>query len=456
MNKFKKLFYLLNPSCSIQMGAVIHGDDYAYCLTAHPPQGKPFLLYSGTHLTEFWKLVTPLLVHTNLHTLPVLLTSEFLEGEDAEHWIDKNEERIIPSGFTSDQVQTEWGVHSDQVFAATIATEQLEKWKKTYTQNRLIHTVLSIPLWDIARLYSRHIPNDFCLIQVTCEGTLLGVVRNGYLLKLCTFWPCVEDYQTEGAELIPELKAILDSISLNNLQRLVLVPGRKNTSVENTLNLLPAQGYEILPAPDIDQVESEFHEPYALSVHEDTGLDFSDMEGRLWGRKIERARKNVLFWSRGSIVVVLLFLSILALVYTGLHIVSMHTAQRLAPIQNEIEAITVSEQKSDSLITLLEAKNAFLGRESVVTMLIENLQTVFPEGMWVEQVDITEKDVSLWNGEIIALCYSTSLIPKLLRNLESIDGVSQVNLLYSEQIRLGNQKWGKKAIRLKTGFVWGK
>jgi Tfp pilus assembly protein PilN len=106
----------------------------------------------------------------------------------------------------------------------------------------------------------------------------------------------------------------------------------------------------------------------------------------------------------------------------------------------------------DSLSKLLARQGRFLERESMVTFLVTELQEVFPEGSWAEQVSVSEKDNNSYSLEIISMSSSTGDISTLLERLGKVAGVSDVRMLYSEQS--GSSRREQKSTRLKVACVW--
>ena len=108
---------------SLSIGVSLYSGIIRHAIVYQDKNGKKQLISTGTGIPWYIKLLTPVIAHGDLLDTSVLVTSEDLGDTDPDQWIDKNEEKIIPTGFTSDQVVNEYEVHGSKLFSVTAAVK---------------------------------------------------------------------------------------------------------------------------------------------------------------------------------------------------------------------------------------------------------------------------------------------------------------------------------------------
>jgi hypothetical protein len=270
------------------------------------------------------------------------------------------------------------------------------------------------------------------------------------LVKLCDFWPSRDDIVKDAGGTGTAIARLLDSMTERECSHICPVPGPEDTD----LKAFVPQGWSLVEPPDIPGVPAPYHEPYALSVADDTGIDFSPLEERFTARRIGRARRGVtraMQWTGAGLAVITIAAVLFLLGAGG---VRAYYEKRLAPLNDDLQILSNWEARSDSITEVLTAKNRFAGRESIITRLTTDLQNVFPEGVRAEQIVITESSAAGWDLDLAAVSYSTGLIPELMKRLEATPGIGEVRMQYSEQNREGKGRYAKKVIRFKVTAGW--
>jgi Tfp pilus assembly protein PilN len=440
----------LHPGWALHCGALQRNGMVTYALIArHVKSGATETLAMGENLSSFLSFLKPWPIHAEIGAGPLHFVSTALDGIDPEVWIDRNELKIIPRGLTADQTITEWAAEGDdRICAATIKKDLHQNIVDHLKAGHCLLSSLSVPLWDLARLYAAHIDTPFVLWRITDEGSTLGFCKNGTLTRLCAFWADSDDIRKDASGVAQEIALLLPSLTLHEKAPIILAP-----SSENSFSALAVAGYEIAPPPDCG-IPLKFHEPYALALHSDTHLDFAPFSDVQNAREMARRRSRGLRISLAAANALLLCALIMGLMAGGLALGRRIAGSKIKPAREQIAALDSAMAHRDTLSARLWASARYAQRESMTTFALSALQDAFPEGVWAEQIAVTERDTTHWGIDILALSYSTGLIPDFLRLIGDIPGVSDARMLYSEQIALGNGRNAKKAIRLKVSCLW--
>lgn len=446
---YKKILLLFNHKYRIAIGAVPdNSGTYRYVVSATGPDNVARILFHGDDINSLQFFIPPLVLHTALHSTQVYYTGNTLNNEDVDSWLDRNEERIIPFGFTSDQVINEWDVINDRLYSATITKDAFEIFLQKIPKEKLFVRSLSVPLWDLAILYACYIDEDFVIWKIAANESTLGYVRTGRVYALCNFWPGIQDVQNNHTEIGNEMsKVILSLTSGESVEGVFPV-------VDSPLPALPSDfiipNYKVCKAPVIKDLPMHFHEAYACSLHQDTQLDFSPGLECRKARNLEHKRIVCLKYLRGIYIGACALIVLMAAGAGLLYGIKHYVHTRTVPLQVYIKNIDEGNRKLDSLKMLYQTKAFFLTRESGITFLLNEFQTVFPEGMCAEQIEVDETGDNEWHISFLALSYSTALVPQFLSHLEKIRGIQNVRMIYSEQ----TTNIRERTIRLKIECVW--
>jgi Tfp pilus assembly protein PilN len=214
-------------------------------------------------------------------------------------------------------------------------------------------------------------------------------------------------------------------------------------------------GMEALPAPAVEKVPVDFHEAYALAMHQETNLDFAETGRALEARELTRSRARALQVIRAAFVVVALMVATLLVLKGGSIIGASYVNRKTAPIMTHLKRYKTEKSRLESLSLQMKEKTQFFGRKSALTYPISEMQTAFPEGLWAEEIAFSESSQEQWNFSIIAFSNSSALIPELLKNLSIIKGMDNVRMTYSEQTAV-KSKTGERAIKFRIEGVYNK
>jgi nitrate reductase NapAB chaperone NapD len=113
--------------------------------------------------------------------------------------------------------------------------------------------------------------------------------------------------------------------------------------------------------------------------------------------------------------------------------------------------VRAAEKRHETLMKQVAGKAKFATERSRVTNLLADLQTIFPEDAWAENITIANLDKNKFQCDIQAFAYSSGKVSMVLDSIRTIKGLSNARLVYSEQTLLPDKS---KAIRFKITGEW--
>jgi hypothetical protein len=454
--QYSKFLDIFNPKADLHAGLSLDGDVYRYVLVSRRA-GKPNrILVKKAGPATSMRIPFNGPVHTDMGSAPVLMVHENIGDADPEQWVDKNEARIIPTGVSSGEINNEWTVFKGMLYSATVSKKVFEQVLENLKAEKILFASLSVPLWNLARLYSQNAKvgntlNTFIIWKFFKGSSVLGLVEGGRLWKLCNFWAGIDDVHSNPEEVGKELAGFVKAMSQDSTN--VPVICLSVSASLDTSAVAAASGCSITPPPQVPGIPVEFHEAYALACHQDTQLDFTPFTHVQDSHILTMMRRRTL-------KLTLAFCCLLAIVAVGLFgikagALSMgwYLDKKAGPSREYMQQYKVETGRLALLQTSLDQKNRFLNQRSLLTYPVTELQIAFPEDAWASDISFSETKTGSWNCSITAYAFSSSLIPVLLKNLSSIAGMSNVRMVYSEQTG-AKGRTGERAIKLQIECSW--
>lgn len=451
--KVKKLLtavaLALNPSWELRWGVCLRSAGMVVVLLACRGEQKR-VLFSARGRRKPWILsvATPVSIDTGV--MPLILLNEPLGEDTIERWLNEHQGELIPAGFQSEQIQSECCVVDETVFAASLAHAAVDAFEQRAASAGLTCGSLSVGLWHVARLYWPSYQQPFILWKVTDEGSVLGFVDNGYLRAVVSWWMDATDLQSIDSQNLQELATIFSSLGGQHCSTIVMM----NDGEPPDISALSIPGYRFAAQPQIEGVLGPLHEPYALAAAEPCNLDFARGERGLGSRGSGSSREGMLKFIRNALVLIGVVWGLLGVGLVGSRLVQSSLDSRLAPLRSRIAVVKQAEVERDSVQALFSARNRFGNRESALTELLNQLQPAFPTGMWVEQIVVQESELCCYRIELIAVSFSSALVADFLKRLETIAGMRDVRMLYSEQVSEHRLAKDKPVLRISVSGLW--
>jgi Tfp pilus assembly protein PilN len=208
----------------------------------------------------------------------------------------------------------------------------------------------------------------------------------------------------------------------------------------------------IKPLPNIKSIYENDHELFAMATSDSSELNFVPFEIFQKHAKVHSLWVNAI---KALQMILVLSIGIFTLIATtnGLQALA-HQTMHESFVELDLKRKTVSTEKArlDSLYSVLSEKAQFLQKESSITRLLNDLQDVFPEGMWAEEISLSETSTTTWGVQIRALSQSSELLNTFNDNLRKTPNISNVRMVYSETTKVKNNP--KTILRVKVECTW--
>jgi hypothetical protein len=443
---------ILNPAIDLHAGLSTSDGEFHYVLLAKKDGKAPEVLMRKKGPVSSLKIPLSIPVNAVLPDVPALLVHDAFAPHTPEEWIDQNEGKIIPRGCTSSDIINEWCVIDNEIYSGTITKKSHESAFENFSKSKFTVSSLSLPLWDLVRLYGHYLTTPFIIWKMSADGSVLGYSSKGKLCALCNFWAGYNDLAGDQIKIINEALALAKSISPPDQPAPIMVYcPKKSFSIPDSMKNTPQL---FLDPPVVPGLSLDSHEAFASANHEDTHLDFADFNHVQQARTLTASRKRALIILR--IVSGIMLIGAFALLgLKGAGTVSeKYLNGKMKPIRKYIEQYKTEQGRLDLLTGEMKKKTQFVSQKSQITNALTEMQTAFPEGVWAEQISFTE-GASDWTIAIVAFSNNSASIPLLLKNIAGIKGMTGIRMVYSEQTSI-RDKTGEKAIKFRLEGEWGK
>ncbi len=443
---FFKLLKTFSYHSRFSLGISHTGTGIRHALICRNRKGNVTLISSGKGIPLWIRFFSPLTVYTDTGLLPTVLKTEHIGNQDPDSWIDAHEEFAVPNGMTSDQVVNDYSVSEQILYSSTVSKDKLDQFISQMGPNCITRSI-STPLQQLAKLYYKYQKTDYILWKLTDKGSVFGLVQKGNLEKLFNFWPGVIHIEKEEQKTISQIGDVLHSFSeAGNEYPVILFCPEDNVSIKKELSI---QGFDLIMQPKVESVPNADHEAYALALGND-GPDLTPFETSLEAKKIERKKSRAWKTIWGLSAATLLCLVILSGIKIGLSLFQASNSTDYSFSLKQLSLLQNQKSTYDSLRTAYMKKAEIFKDKSRATLLMSDLQSVFPEGVWAEEISLSEIGANEYTLKIRALTFSSNSISPFLTNLNTTNGCSEVRVAYSENTTV--QK--KAAIRFLTECKW--
>lgn len=372
---------------------------------------------------------TPLLptLSTAVYTgSPVLFIEEHAHGEDTDLWFDKNQKRLTTHEEATISLYDEL---DETLQAISVQRDAVE----AYHHEASLFSSLQPPMVAVAKLYVSKGHKEFILWHCEKECSRFVVVRDGLVRHSFDYWAGLEQITNSATTIISELQQRLGSV--------ITLPFYAVSLQAETE--FPYKGYELLgiqAAPEVKGVEPLYHELYAASLYAENVLSFSRMEDQEAVASIEKAKRLVRKYVGVTIKITVVLILILALWLSGIFFWGKNLDKKRIPNKPHLEALE-REQKEQAAVTKeYQQYQKYALWESAVTCFLNGFSKAIPKGAHATNLEITEIAKEKWIVTLEIQTSSTGHIPQVIANLEEIEGVKAVRMLYSERSRKDDKK----------------
>jgi Tfp pilus assembly protein PilN len=343
---------------------------------------------------------------------------------------------------------TGYAIHGDTISCATVTVDARDKFTGIIGKSFPL-TSVSMPLWNIAKLYSKTVSGPFILWRIATDGSVLGLMKDGHLDKLLHCYAGADDIRNDPAASKQLIEQFVNSLADGNGEIPVIAYSPEKDFV------LPSEPflsfYKILAMPEIRGVPAFCHEAYANACFNGQDFNFLSHEVQKKAQLADRKMHSL----RSLVSISILSVLGLAVLFLGLDglftIVDRHYREPMLKLQAETALVKAAERRHGRLAKAVVEKVQFSTQRSHVTQFLSALQNVFPENAWAESIAIALNGKDLYQCDILAATQSSGLIAITLENLSKVAGVSNARLVSSEQ---GTLRIGGKGMLFKIKCDW--
>lgn len=437
----------LFPGRQLRLGLSRSSSGVVHVLVSHKPKGQAEIISAGPGIPALARLLVPATACGDLDNTPVYLKSAPLGQQDPEAWIDHHELDVIPQGTATETVVNEYSVHKGTIYSATVTKDALKKAAQC-PDTAIFYAFLSTPLWNLGRLYGQTITTPFVLWRLSKNGSVFGLVRNGRCEKIVHSWIGTDDI---GPDTI---KDINDTIGF-------LCNGE---TIKNVYLFSPDKSFKMLegfkiPAYELNKVPNSFgglplycHEAYSNACFGPDGdhnfVPFAEFQKT---RKLESQAVKLMILIRFGLWLFIGSFALLGGIDFGLRAIDTKYRSPMEALQSQELIVKAAEKRHAVLMKQVGAKAKFATERSRVTGLLADLQTVFPEDAWAENITIADLDKNTFQCDIQAFAHVSRKVSDVLDAVRSLKGITDARLVYSEQVVMPDKS---KVIRFKITCEW--
>lgn len=443
MNVYRLILNILSDPETISTG--ITGDITGEkCAVVRKNRDGTFIpLWFSAGIPWWLHFVIPAAVKADTSNEPLYITSTNIGDDDPDSWIDRNEENVIPAGFTSDQLAVEYDVRDKTIYTASITKNSRDRIIDSFNGKTDVMSIIPA-LGGLAEIYHGILRKPFVMWKCSSTGSILACSENGKITGIVNGWPDIDDIKEND-------NAALEFI-INTVRS--FTDDKKTTIVTvgfNPENVRLNDNIDLVKSPEVKNVPDSFTEPYSIACSSESSINFVPFDQSVKLRKIlEKWRKTVV-WIRMIGLTGLLIFAATGIIFTGLSVFERIKSSEIDEIKTRAHSVTNSRNTRDSLVNEIKRSGVVTGKDSRITLLLSDMQGYFPEGMWAEEISVREQNDMKWQISIVALAKQTAQIGMFMKNLRDAGCMTDIRMVYSEQVKM---KTNDKVTRCRVECIW--
>jgi nitrate reductase NapAB chaperone NapD len=431
----------------LSLGISLNSGEIRYALAYKCKTGDFNLVSSGNGIPAWLPLFTPLFSHTDLSQTPVIINKEHIGQEDPDNWIERQESGSSRKQPGDLDLIREYIVRDTTVYQIETSIAARSNFLQKLPKDLIICTLYP-PLWKLAEIYYEKVKKSFLLWKISSEGSIIARTDNGKIGKICNFWPDIDDLRQKPQQVLEELTPLLHSLSSSDKLPVIVF------SPENEFTIPGIFRKSEVPfenPPEIEGVSLLYHETYSLACARKDDPNLMSFDKLKTMDSFCSSWKYSVKTVRWLVVLVLTSLIIMLGVDKISDLYMLSKSDKLTSVKEMLDELESASSKLDSVLVQFNEKAGFIAEESRITELLSDLQEVFPEGMWAEEITAIDNADRGYQIDIRAIASSSGMIGSLMEKLNSVKGISQCRMVYSEQVPV---KEKVKGIRVKIQAVW--
>lgn len=433
---------------SLRLGISGEAGSRRFALLRKGPGDTARLLAWGNDLPLVIRLLLPAVAYADTGMLLVYIVAGEIGDEDPDAWIDRNEDRLIPSGFTSDRIATDYVVDGNEVVAMS-AVETARDALCAELEKYITIVSLRPPLQGLATLYRQVSESPWVLWKIGVQGSVMARIEGGKVRDVCHYWADSEAFVTDPLSVIREAGPLLRSIAGNGSPLRVMCWTPDDTpQCPDREALLDCQ---LIAPHELPGLPRRCHEAYGNALYSGAQVQLLPFYKRQRAEALLRTWCTM-FNTLRTAAAALILLAVLAAAFIGVNRLLIYRDRAaMVNIDKRYYSLQVLSSRRDSIVGCIRELAEFSAGESAIACLLSDFQTAVPEGMKAEELIIAERDADSWRLTIRAFALSSSLVQSIINNLQRIGGIQDVRMVYSEQV---SGKGMQRGLRIKMEAIW--
>ncbi|MDD5672698.1 MAG: hypothetical protein PHC61_00920 [Chitinivibrionales bacterium] len=353
-----------------------------------------------------------------------------LEGID--QWVENNRNVYLPAGIDTKDVVTEYIVIKDTLIIASVKQALRDQAVDVLGKNNIIPSSISVPLFDLAAWLSQSTPGSFFIWHIGDDSSRIALVHDGKLLQFCNFYAGNNAIKQDPATTSKQAEALMQSMSTETTVDKVIIC---NDGLRATPEIV-LKGFSVTKAPQIEGLPERYLSAYACSLQKgslNNQPDWAPFSSVSYMEKLKLGRKFATGVIRFGIAILLVCVVLGGLGWAGLFFASKKINETYLPLKQQLTTLANEQKLNKDALAQCGDIIRFSGRQSRLTAFLNQLQLMFPEGMKAMRISIMEADASHWHIDIHAQTTSSINISQFLSKANSLTGVEDMRMLYSER-----------------------
>lgn len=382
---------------------------------------RSIILASGKSLQKCWIRFFYNEINTSLQSITYM---QSVVKDENRHI---TAEDFLPHGGDIKEFACEYVVEEERGYGASLKYSHLNDEISGLVDEGYVVNSLTPQYFALGKLYYDIIKRSFILWYVREQNSTLVVMEGQYPSAAVTI--SIQEYglhEDEGKEKIKTLFTQLKKqYSINDVY----------VVKENGQLFLDESDYGITlqECSSFGGLSMDYHDALALALVPKTVCNFAPPEEIGRSLSIVQNEQLLMRWVRYC-TLFLGSVTLLLLMSGGILLGTEHLLnEKISPYTPHIKRIEVGEKKLRTAQKHYKEKFAFYHRESALTNLLNDLQSVYMTGVYSESIEIHEHSEKQWKIITRGITRSSSLIPRIIGKIENIPGSESVRLVYSER-----------------------
>ncbi|HEX2957296.1 MAG TPA: hypothetical protein VHO70_10720 [Chitinispirillaceae bacterium] len=403
-------------------------------------KGKWSVIYSGNTLPWYYKYILPSVVIIDSGSAPFVIKAV---NED----LNETDSDANLTGFPPETIHTVHCCINKKCVTATTTARSISTAFNIVPSDCILQSIKP-PLWDLAALYSHYIPSPFILWKLNSRDSVACHVENGVITKSLTCWIGSDDINENSKDTVREIENTSKALyAQGKLVPVLFYPETPSIVAHSEISHIST-----IPPPGIEGLSTSEHELFALATADTEQMNVLPYEHAVKVKNLLKVWKYAHTATRWILTAVLCILIVILSSIVFQKISQHYMSDSLHELNNLRTAYAAEKNRFDSLKNVFTKNVQHIQKESIITTLLNDIQNVFPEGMWAEEITIVESDKSMWKLTIRALSNSSELLSTFNNNLKKVHGTSNHRIIYSENTTLKNKP--SSIIRTKVECNW--